>query len=113
MQSVQLSGEETVDAGDTLFLTCVTEKDSSLTTAILELDWLGPNGFLMARGRPGIVVTANFSSTDYTLSSTLTFPSISTSQAGPYTCRVNLTISEAGVTDYSVSRVSHVRVKSE
>ena len=112
VQSVQLSAEEVVDAGDTLTLICEAAKDSSLRTAFLEVEWFNPYGSLISGGS-GISVTGDTSTVNFTLSSTLTFPSISTSQAGPYSCRVNLTIFEAGVTDHSVSRISHIRVRSE
>lgn len=112
VQSVTLSAEVVVDAGDTLSLTCVAGKDLSQVSATLEVEWFDGNGSPLTGG--GVVmVTGDTSTTAFTLSSTLTFPSVSTSQAGPYTCRVNLTIPEAGVTDHSVSRVSHVRVRSE
>ena len=100
-------------AGTEYTLVCTATKDVSLTTAILEVEWFGPNGNLITGTEEGITVTGQASTTDTELTSSLTFTSLKTSQGGEYTCSVNLTIPEANVTDHNVRRTSAVRVQSK
>ena len=101
-----------MDAGDTLSLTCAATKNFFPFITTLDMEWFDPIGTRITGGG-GILITGGTSTTNFTLNSTLIFFSISTSQAGLYTCRVNLTIPESGLILHSVNRVSHVRVRSE
>ena len=100
-------------AGTEHTLVCTATKNASLSTAVLEVEWLGPNGPLVD-GQDGITIAGEPSTMDNnTLTSSLTFTNLVTSQGGMYTCSVNLTIPEANITDHNVRRRSSFKVQSE
>ena len=82
----------------------------TLYTPSLEMEWLGPGGTLVEEGS-GVTIMGPSSTTEETLINMLVFSNLHTSQGGPYTCRVNLTIPEENVTDHSVSKSSDVIVQ--
>ena len=112
VQQIDLPGDVTALAGAEHTLVCTATKNASLSTAVLEVEWLGPNGPLV-NGQDDITIAGEPSTMDNTLTSSLTFTNLVTSQGGMYTCSVNLTISEANVTEHNVRRKSSVKIQSE
>ena len=109
VQVVQLTREGTSTAGHSLMFICQTSRDR-LLSATLKLEWIGPGGSLVEEGS-GVSIEGQSSTEDKSLSSTLVFNHLSTSQAGPYRCRVNLTIPQENVTDHSVTKTSDLIVR--
>ena len=109
MQEVQLTSEGSSIAGHSLTLICRGTREP-LLAASLEVEWLGPGGTPIQEGS-NITITGPSSTTEVSLTSTLMFDSLRTSQGGPYTCRMNLTIVEQNVTDHPVSKSSNVIVQ--
>ena len=106
---VQLSREVTSTAGHSLMLICRTTRDP-LLSATLELEWIGPGGSLVEEGS-GVSIVGLSSTEDELLNSTLVFSNLTTSQGGPYRCRVNLTIPQENVTDHAVMKTAEVTVQ--
>ncbi len=80
----------------------------------LEVEWFNPNGMLLTAETSGVMITGITNvTTNFTLLSYLTFPAINTSQAGPYTCRVNHTIQNTAIIDQSIELTSTVMVESK
>ena len=104
----------TVAANSPYSLQCVATRDEDLASnTLLEVEWFDNNGSLITGETSGVTVLGDSSTNDLSLTSTLMFATISTGQAGLYTCSVNLTIPGADVVDYNVRRVSAVRVMSK
>lgn len=105
--------DNTVPADSSYSVECNATRDLDLESdTTLEIEWLDSNGLLI-RGGDEITISGDTSTNGLTLTSTLTFNSITTTQAGPYYCSVNLTIPGAGVFDHNVRRSSVVRVMSK
>ena len=109
MQLVQVTREGTSVAGHEFMLICRATRDPLLASS-LEMEWLGPGGTLIEEGS-GITIMGLTSTSEETLTNMLVFSNLLTSQGGPYTCRVNLTIPEENVRDHSVSKSSDVIVQ--
>ncbi len=108
-----LTPDATVLAGSNCTLRCQGVRGlNQAEGTTLEVEWLDPNGTLITSETTGVMILGVTSSTtDATLVSYLNFPALSTSQAGPYYCRVNHTI--PGREQQSVERVSTVSVQSK
>ena len=104
-----LSPDAMVTAGSSHSLVCQGTRDSSIASAILEVEWFGSDGSPV----PAAMVTGETSTTDPTLRSTLEFPSLNTSQAGEYICRMNLTVPGTAIIDRSLERRAVVRARSK
>ena len=80
----------------------------------LEVEWFNPDGVPITGWTSGVMITGITAiTTDATLISYLNFPTLYTSQAGPYTCRVNHTIPDTTITDQNITTTSVVTVKSK
>ena len=107
--------EGTPTAGDVYSLVCdVSRADTLASSTILEVMWWDNNGALISSGS-GLSITGPTSTTDTTLTSTLTFTPLKTSQGGMYTCAVNMTIPEGDSTvqDFQVTSTAQVSLRSE
>ena len=100
-------------AGGEYTLVCIATKNVNLSAADLKVEWFDHDGSLIIGGQGDITITGDFSTMDNTLTSSLTFTNLKTSQGGVYTCSVNLTIPEANVIDHNVRSASYVRVQGE
>ena len=109
VQQVQLEREGSSVAGHSFLLRCIGTKEP-LLSATLELEWLGSGGNPIREGS-GISISGPSSTNDVSITSTLEFDSLRTSKGGPYTCRVNITISEQNVTDHPVTKTAEVVVQ--
>ncbi len=80
----------------------------------LEVEWFNPDGVLITGETSGVMITGVTNiTTNATFISYLSFPTFHTSQAGPYTCRVNHTIPDTSITDQSILSSSVVTVQSK
>ena len=109
VQQVQLEREGSSVADHNFLLRCIGTRDP-LLVATLELEWLSSGGTPILEGS-GISISGPSSTNDASITSTLEFDNLRTSQGGPYTCRVNITISEQNVTDYPVTKTAEVVVQ--
>ena len=90
-------------------LTCNITRDPVLSIATqLEVTWLNPDNQAIPSHDYNYSITEHMDSN--TLSSMLEFNYMRTSQAGPYTCMVNMTGPQL-VTDYSISTTLNITVK--
>lgn len=113
--SFNLTADATVLAGNSHTLTCIgmREENQALGTT-LNVEWFDPNGQLITSETTGVNITGVISATSNpTLVSYLMFPSLTTAQAGPYTCRINHTSPDASIMDQSIVRTSVVRIDSK
>ncbi len=113
--STSLTADAMVLAGSSHTLMCqgVRGKDQTAGTT-LEVEWFDPNNQAITTETSGVIITGVTSVTNNaTLVSYLTFPALTTSQAGPYTCRLNHTIPDTTIMDQSLERISTVRVESK
>ena len=111
-QMVQIFSESTVVpiAGSNHTVQCIASRRDALpSSTILEIIWLDNNNELIT---PNSDTTGVTSSTHINITSTLTFPNIRTSQAGKYTCAVNMTIPDV-IEDHQVMKTADVYVKSK
>ena len=109
--SVSPVEEGVVTAGDQYTLQCNISRVATLVpTTLLEVKWLDPNNNTITSGT-AYTISGMSSTTATTLTSTLTFPRLTTSQGGLYSCAVNMTIPDI-VTDQVIS-TAPVRVASE
>ena len=76
------------------------------------MEWLYPDKTVITSGEGGLVITGDTSTTTTSLTSTLTFSSLLTSQGGSYACRVYQTVPDV-VTDHPVEAPYDVNVQSE
>ncbi|XP_064386138.1 mucin-2-like isoform X3 [Halichondria panicea] len=108
-----ISSDSTVLAGSEHTLMCQgTRGDDQAEGTTLEVEWFNPDGVLITGETSGVMITGVTDiTTNATLISYLIFPSLQTSQAGPYTCRVNYTIPDSTITDQSILSSSVVTVQ--
>ena len=112
MVSVFPVEEGVVTAGDQYSLQCNISRVPTLSNStLLEVMWLDPDNDIITAGT-AYSITGPTSTNGTTLTSTLTFLRITTSQAGLYSCAANMTIPTI-VTDHQVIRRTPVRVASE
>ena len=94
-------------------LVCSTNREAALNPAsTLSVQWLDPNGNVIMRGDDFSISGTQGPSSDVNITSRLTFNSLTTSQAGLYTCRTFLTIPGTGI-DHQVEYNFTVTVKCE
>ena len=112
-QIVQVPNEVYVTADEMVTLQCYVTRKSTLSShTLLETVWLDNyNNFL--DNTSNVVMSAPITSTTATQSTTtLTVSNMRTSQAGVYTCVVNMTIPGV-VEDHQVRKTSTVKVISK
>ena len=101
-----------VTAGGQYTLQCNISRVATLApSTLLEVMWLDPSNNTITFGA-AYTISGMSSTTATTLTSTLTFPRLTTSQGGLYSCAVNITIPDI-VTDHQVISTAPVRVASE
>ena len=99
-------------AGDQYTLQCDVSREETLSSStILELMWFTSTNVTVTSGSD-MTITGSSSTTEPTLSSTLTFTRLRTSQGDVYRCAVNMTIPTI-VQDYLVSDSAQVSVTSK
>ncbi len=110
-----LTPNATVLAGSNYTLRCQGVRgENQAEGTTLEVEWFDLNGRLITGKITGVMILGVTSSTtDGTLVSFLNFPTLNTSQAGTYTCRVNHTIPGTEIMDQSLERTSTVIVQSK
>ena len=113
--AASISPASTVLAGSEHTLMCQgTRGDDQADGTTLEVEWFNPDGVLITGETSDVMITGVTDiTTNATLISSLVFPSLQTSQAGPYTCRVNHTIPDSTITDQSILSSSVVTVQSK
>ena len=104
-------------AGDNITLICNVSRVSTLDrSTLLEAMWLDVDGNIITKSTDDdmdLLVVSNINyTTDANTQSTLTFPLLTTSQGGVYSCAVNMTIPDI-VMDHQVISTAPVRVTSE
>ncbi len=101
-------------AGSVQTLVCQGVRgDDQANGTTLEVEWFNPDGVLITGGTSDVIIIGVTDiTTSATLMSYLILPSLQTSQAGPYTCRVNHTIPDT-ITDQSILSSSVVTVQSK
>ena len=87
-------------------------EDTVPPSILLEIIWLDNSNDEIVSPISDISNTGVTSSTDTNITSTLTFPYTRTSQAGRYTCAVNMTIPNV-VDDHLVMKTANVYVRSK
>ena len=101
-------------AGDDITLICNVSRVSTLDpSTLLEVMWLDADGNIITSDDMNLLVVSTITNTtDTNTQSTLTFPLLTTSQGGVYSCAVNMTIPDI-VMDHQVISTAPVRVASE
>ena len=103
---------DTPTAGDQYTLMCDVSRAETLgSSTLLELMWLTSSGDIISDSAD-VTISEPSSTTDPTLTSTLTFTRLRTSQGGVYRCAVNMTIPTI-VQDHVVSDSAQVSVTSK
>lgn len=98
--------------GDQFNVTCRTTRNSIFSnSALLEVTWLDPSNRLIS-GQSDLMVTGNGSTTNNELVSELLFSLVRASQAGSYSCVVNMTVPGV-VTNYTVLTTLELNVRSK
>ena len=112
-QTVSVEGVNAT-AGDVVTLMCNVSRVSTLDpSTLLEVMWLDVDGNIITSDDMDLLVVSSITSTtDINTQSTLTFPPLTTSQGGVYSCAVNMTIPDI-VMDYQVISTAPVRVTSK
>ena len=106
------STNQSTIAGTEYSLHCNVIREGTLSSSTyLEIIWLDINNEV-STSNSDTVINGFTNSTDTNITSTLTFPYIRTSQAGRYTCAVNMTIPGV-VEDRQVRRTTDVYVQSK
>ena len=106
------STNQSTTAGTEYSLHCNVNREGTLSsTTYLEIIWLDHNNEVIPPNSD-TVINGVTNSTDTNITSTLTFPYIRTSQAGRYTCAINMTIPDV-VEDHQVRRPTDVYVQSK
>ncbi len=102
-------------AGSGYTLVCQgTRGEDQADGTTLQVEWFNPDGEPITGTSSGVMITGITAiTTNATLISYLNFPTLYTSQAGPYTCRVNHTIPDTTITDQSINSTSVVTVQSK
>ena len=113
--AASISPDSTVLAGSEYTLVCQgTRGVDQADGTTLEVEWFNPDGVPITGETSGVMITGVTNiTTNATLISYLSFPTIHTSQAGPYTCRVKHTIPDTSITDQSILSSSVVTVQSK
>ena len=108
--SVSPMEEGVITAGGQYTLQCNISRVTTLApSTLLEVMWLDPSNNTITSGTTYTI--SNMSSTTATtLTSTLTFPRLTTSQGGLYSCAVNMTIPDI-VTDHQVISAVNVPIR--
>ncbi len=100
-------------AGETSILFCNASRQSTLSpSTTMEILWLRGSNEIISTTSNIIIAGYQTSTTDLVLTSSLTFTRVRTSQAGTYTCVVNMTIPGV-VVDHQVSRSVTLTVQCE
>ena len=99
-------------AGDNYTLQCNVSRQATLDpSTVLEVMWFNSTNDTVISGN-GVTLTGSSRTMDTTLTSTLTFTHLRTSQGGVYRCAVSMTI--PGIMDnHVVSRSAQVSVTSK
>ena len=113
--AASISPDSTVLAGSEYTLVCQgTRGVDQADGTTLEVEWFNPDGVPITGETSGVMITGVTNiTTNATLISYLSFPTLHTSQAGPYTCRVKHTIPDTSITDHSILSSSVVTVESK
>ena len=113
-QLATVTDEGVSNAGYTGYaLVCSTIREADLNPAsTLSVQWLDPDGNVIMRGDDFSISGTQGPSSDVNITSGLTFNSLTTSQAGLYTCRTFLTI-PGTVVSHQVEYNFTVTVKCE
>ncbi len=100
-------------AGETSFLFCNASRQSTLSpSTTMEIFWLSSRNEIISTTSDVILAGDITSTTNLVITSSLTFTRVRTSQAGTYTCVVNMTIPGV-VVDHQVSRSVTLNVQCE
>ena len=100
-------------AGSSHSIQCIARREDTLPpSTLLEIIWLDNSNNEIISPNSDTNITGVTSSTDTNITSTLTFPYTRTSQAGRYTCAVNMTIPDV-VDDHLVMKTANVYVRSK
>ena len=110
-QGVDVRSSGDAAAGNQFTLECLTRRATSSLSTLLEVKWLDQYNNTITSG-PAYNISGMSNTTAANLTSTLTFPRLTTSQGGLYSCAVNMTIPSI-VTDYQVINTLPVIVSSE
>ncbi len=113
--AVSISPDSTVLAGSSHTLRCQGVRgDDQADGTTLEVEWFNPDGVPISEETNGVMITGVTKiTTNATLISYLSFPTLHTSQAGPYTCIVRHTIPDTAITDRIILNSSVVTVQSK
>ena len=111
-QILQVQSEVSeVLAGDSLILLCNASRQSTLpNSTTLEIFWLSSSNEILSTTSDIIIV--GDTTTDLVIKSSLNFTQVKTSQAGTYTCVVNMTIPEV-VVNHQVTETINLYVQSK
>ncbi len=91
-------------AGDTSIISCNASRQSTLSPfTTMEIFWLSSRNEIISTTSDMILAGDTTSTTNLVITSSLTFTRVRTSQAGTYTCVVNMTIPGV-VVDHQVSK---------
>ena len=100
-------------AGSSHSIQCIAWREDTLSpSTLLALIWLDNSNNEIISPNSDTNITGVTSSIEVNITSTLTFPYTRTSQAGKYTCAVNMTIPNV-VEDHLVMRSANVYVRSK
>ena len=100
-------------AGDTSIISCNASRQSTLSpSTTMEIFWLSSRNEIISTTSDMILAGDITSTTNLVITSSLTFTRVRTSQAGTYTCVVNMTIPGV-VVDHQVSRSVTLNVQCE
>ena len=113
-QEVQFSLFQTnILAGDDISTSCyATRRTTLLSTTRLEVTWLDNDNNVTITSSNGFSIVCQNRSMNHNITSRLTVYNIRTSQAGVYTCVVNMTIPGV-VEDHQVRESANIYVTSE
>ena len=110
-QGVDVRSSGDAAAGNQFTLECLAHRATLSLSTLLEVKWLDQYNNTITSG-PVYNISGMSNTTAANLTSTLTFPRLTTSQGGLYSCAVNMTITGI-VTDYQVINTLPVIVSSE
>ncbi len=100
-------------AGETSFLFCNASRQSTLSpSTTMEIFWLSSRNEIISTTSDMILAGDITSTTNLVITSSLTFTRVRTSQAGTYTCVVNMTIPGV-VVDHQFSKSVTLDVQCE
>ncbi len=100
-------------AGETSILFCNASRQITLSpSTTMEIFWLRGSNEIISTTSDIIIAGYQTSTTNLVITSSLTFTRVRTSQAGTYTCVVNMTIPRV-VVDHQVARSVTLNVQRE